>query len=110
MRYGDLIRRYVTDNELWFQTLQDERYRCQIEKKRPHPIPWLLESYKRMEKSIRELEAPPDRNPAHQLQQRGEGVDFKQALEPLPPERRAEMLRIYEEARSTPMTWEEYNA
>ncbi len=65
MRYGDLIRRYAADVDLWEQVLEDEKYRCRIEKKRPNPIPWLLEHYKRMEASIREIETPPDRLTTH---------------------------------------------
>ena len=63
--YADLIAKHVTDADLWQQVIEDEKYRCRIEKKRPHPVPWLIESFQRMERSIREIETPPDRLTTH---------------------------------------------
>ena len=95
--YQDKIRKHVKDCDLWRQILEEEKYRCRFHKTNPYPLPFLIKAYKRAEQQWREIETPKDHNPAYDLQGRGEPVDFKAALEPLTDEKRAKMLRLWQE-------------
>lgn len=98
MVYTDRLRKHVTDLDVWTEVLEAERYRCTIERKAPFTIPMLIQNYMREMKRWREIETPADRNPAHQLAQRGEAVDFGEILQtPRSEETRKEMLRLFEE-------------
>ena len=58
--YRDLLTRHVTDLDLFAQVLADERNDLSEGARRRVRVPWLIEQYQRMERSIREIETPPD--------------------------------------------------
>ena len=99
MVYRDRILKHIQDLDVWMQVLQTERERIKAEKTNAFPVTILIQNYQREMKRWREIETPPDRNPAHQLRERGEPVDFRAALELLSEEKRADMLRLFEEER-----------
>jgi hypothetical protein len=63
--YADLITKHVKNVELWYQVLADERADLKELERRRVRVPWLIEQYKKMEASIREIETPADRLTTH---------------------------------------------
>jgi hypothetical protein len=60
MVYRALLERHVDDLELWGQVLADERADATGDQRRRVRVPWLIEQYQRMQRSLREIDTPPD--------------------------------------------------
>jgi len=65
MMYRDLLERHIDDLELWSQVLADEREDATGDQRRRVRVPWLIEQYKRMARSMREINTPSDRLTTH---------------------------------------------
>ena len=65
MKYRDLLKHHVDDLDLWGQVLADEREDLTGDARRRVRVPWLVEQYQRMQRSLREIDTPPDRLTTH---------------------------------------------